>query len=269
MAEDKNLEKKMEETAKEENESEISESEAPYGLMSRIIGIFIEPGKAFSRIAEKPEIWGAVLFTFFILLVSSLLTMSKLVDLAVQTTTDMLADKGMPTEAMEKVITWTEWGTKFQSISSLITVVVIWLIFALFVYIVGLIMGQEANYKSSLAIVAYSSLPGVLIKQGILSTAMLISRDWSSASDFQLAVMRGSLSLYTLFGNTDMNAHLQAFLSMIDPFLIWSIILMVIGLKYANRTKMSGAWTTTIIAYILYLAALVPLTAMGISKLNA
>ena len=248
-------------------EDEMGETES-YGLMSRIIGVFIEPSKAFKHIAEKPEIWGPMLFMFVILLVSSLLTMNKQVDLAVQTASEMMSEKGLPADTIDQATMVTIWTTRFQSLLQTIGVLLIWLVFSLIVFIVGLILGQEANYKSSLAVVGYSSLPGILIKSGFLSTILLMTRDWSSTAEFQEAVMRSSLGLYTFLGHMEINNNLKAVFATIDPFLIWGIILMAIGLKFANRTKMSNAWTTTIICNIVYIAAMIPLIAPVIKTLS-
>jgi hypothetical protein len=192
-----------------------------------------------------------------------------MVDLNVQSASQMMSDQGLPSETIEKVTAFTAISSRFQSGISTITILIGWLLFALLVYIVGLIMGQESAYKTSWAVVAYSSLPGVLIKQGIIVTILLMSREWASLTDFQHATFRSTLSLYTLFGNQDLNPYLQGLLISIDPFLIWSMVLMAIGLKFANRTKMSHAWITTIICNIIFLAATVPMVGMGIAKMSA
>jgi hypothetical protein len=98
---------------------------------------------------------------------------------------------------------------------------------------------------------------------------MAMGRQWTDIVEFQKAAMHGSMSLYSLFGNTEMNNTLQAVLLSIDPFLIWSLILLTIGLKFANKTSTTKAFTVALIANILVIVGTAPLTAMGIAKLNA
>jgi predicted membrane protein len=255
-----------EEPSEMESEEEQEES---YGLLSRMIGVFIEPSKAFKNIAQKPEIWGALIFVFVILLASSLFTMNMMVPLSVKSAAETMSTQGLAEDAIDKASVFTEWATRLQAIFATISILVIWLVYAGVITLVGLIMGQEASFKPILAISAYSSLPGVLIKQGILTTYIAVSRSWTDISEFQKAAMGSSLSLYSIFGNSDMNTKLQALLLSIDPFLIWSIILLTIGLKFANRTSTSKSFAVALIANIILIAAMVPLTAMGLAKLNA
>jgi hypothetical protein len=267
---EKELLENEEETQWEEDEtlSETEEDE-PYGMMSRIIGVFIEPNKAFKHIGTKPEIWGAILFCLIVLLVGSLFTMNEMVDLTINFTAEMLAEQGMEPSQIETAANISGIVVRFNAIFATLQVVLMWLIYALVAYIVGLFMGQDSNYKSSLAVIGYSALPAILIKQGIIGTVVFMTGSWATIVEYQHAMMTSSLSLYTLFGNPEMNINIQALLLAIDPFMFWGLFLMAVGFKYANNVKAAQGWRTAIIMTVIIIAATVPLAVVGLSQMAA
>lgn len=267
---EKELLENEEETQWEEDEtlSETEENE-PYGIMSRIIGVFIEPNKAFKHIGTKPEIWGAILFCLIVFVVASLFTMNEMVDLTVNSTAELLAEQGMETSQIETAANISGIMVRFNSILQTLGILVFWLIYALVAYIVGLFMGQDSNYKSSLAVIGYSSLPAILIKQGIIGTLVFMTGSWATMAEYQQAMMKSSFSLYTLFGNPEMNLNVQALLLAIDPFMFWGLFLMAVGFKYANNVKAAQGWRTAIIVTVITIAAAVPLTVIGLSQMAA
>ncbi|MCD6217464.1 YIP1 family protein [bacterium] len=267
---EKELLENEEETQWEDAEmpSETEEDE-PYGIMSRIIGVFIEPNKAFKHIGTKPEIWGAILFCLVVLIVASLFTMNEMVELTVNGTAEMLAEQGMEPSQIETAANVSGIMIRFNSIFQTLGILILWLIYALVAYIVGLFMGQDSNYKSSLAVIGYSSLPSILIKQGIIGTVVFLTGSWATMAEYQHAMMTSSFSLYTLFGNPEMNFNIQALLLAIDPFMFWGLFLMAVGFKYANNVKAAQGWRTAIIVTVIIIAAAIPLTVMGLSKMAA
>ena len=150
-----------------------------------------------------------------------------------------------------------------------IGLVIFWLIYALIAYIVGLFLGQDSNFKSSLAVIGYTSLPAVLFKQGVIATYVFISGTWATYAEYQQAMITSSFSLHTLFGNPEMNTYVQAFLLAIDPFLFWGLFLMAIGFKYANKVNSAQGWKTAIVVTVITIIAAVPLTAMGLAQVAA
>jgi hypothetical protein len=243
------------------------EEEESYGMLSKIIGVFIEPSKAFKYIAKKPEIWGPILTAFILMLIVSFFTMDKLIPMTIAQTAEKLASQGMSDEKIEQASNYIAIATRFNPLSQAISFAIVWLIFGGIAYFVGLFLGQDASYKSSLAVVAYASLPAIVIKQVVISTIVLLSGSFSMITEFQLAMMKASLSLYSLFGNTNMNLNLQSALVGIDIFTIWSLFLMAIGFKYANNVKMSHAWRTSIILTLVAFLAMIPLTSMGLKAM--
>ncbi|MBU1023057.1 YIP1 family protein [bacterium] len=249
-------------------ESEDGEELEPYGMMSRIIGVFIEPGKAFRHIGTKPEILGAVLFCVFTFLISSLFTMSGMTELTINSVSEQLAETGMTPEQLEMSLNVTAWMIRLSFITSTLSVILIWLIVGLVAYIVGLFMGQEASYKSSLAVVAYSMLPAVLIKQGIIATLVFMTGSWETLVAYQAAVMKSTLSLYALFGNSSLSNTVNALLISVDPFMVWGLILMAIGFRYANKVRADQGWKTAIAVQIILIIASIPLVSMSLSKMS-
>jgi hypothetical protein len=244
-----------------------TEEEESYGMISKIIGVFIEPSKAFKYIAKRPEIWGPILASFVLMLIVSFFTMDKLTEMTLAQTAEQLQSQGMTDEQIEqatKVVAITMW---FTPLTQTLAMAFIWLIIGGVAYFIGLFLGQDSSYKSSLAVVAYASIPAIVIKQVVISTIVLLSGSFATTSEFQMAMMKASLSLYSLFGNTNMNVNLQSALVGIDIFTIWSLFLMAIGFKYANKVKMSHAWRTSIILTVVVFLAMIPLTSLGLKAM--
>ena len=249
-----------------DNASETEENE-PYGLMSRIIGVFIEPNKAFKHIGAKPEIWGAGLFCLVVLIVGSLFIMNDMVDLTINFTAEMLAEQDMEPSEIEAAANISGIVARFGALFATLQVIILWLIFALIAYIVGLFLGQDSSYKSSLAVIGYSALPAILFKQGIIATYVFLSGSWATLAEYQQAMITSSFSLYTLFGNPEMNVHIQALLLSIEPFMLWGLFLMAIGFRYANKVRPDQGWKTAIVVTVIMIAASIPLIASGLAQL--
>ncbi|MFH1513891.1 MAG: YIP1 family protein, partial [bacterium] len=200
--------------------------------------------------------------------ISSLFTMSGMTELTINSVSEQLAETGMTPEQLEMSLNVTAWMIRLSFITSTLSVILIWLIVGLVAYIVGLFMGQEASYKSSLAVVAYSMLPAVLIKQGIIATLVFMTGSWETLVAYQAAVMKSTLSLYALFGNSSLSNTVNALLISVDPFMVWGLILIAIGFRYANKVRAGQGWKTAIAVQIILIIASIPLVSMSLSKMS-
>lgn len=257
----------IKETIEPETIQTETEDEESYGMISKIIGVFIEPSKAFKHIAKKPEIWGPILTAFILMLIVSFFTFDKMLEITLAQSAEQTESMDLPDEQIElgeKIVVIT---TRLLPLLQVMQFAVIWLIIGGVAYFIGLFMGQDSSYKSSLAVVAYASLPAIVIKQVVISTIVLLVGNFSVGSEYAMAMAKSGLSLYSLFGNANMNEYLQSALMSFDVFIIWSLFLMAVGFKYANNVRMSYAWRTSIIVTLVVFVASIFLVASSLKTM--
>jgi hypothetical protein len=240
----------------EEDEEEVE----GYGVISRIIGVFTEPSKAFKHIAEKPEIWGPIILSLLVLILFTFLTLNAMVPMSEKATAELLTKLNVPQDLIDQQVAKVESSSKYGFINPVILMLLFWVITAGIVQLVSLLLGHEGGYKSTIAVIAYSTLPAVLFKTGILATLITLMGDWGGLQDYMITIMKIP-SLYGLTGAPDLQVNLKVLLSQIDPFLIWGTFLMSIGFMHANKVSRANAWKLAVVASIIWVAVNNPLPA--------
>lgn len=195
-------------------------------LWQRLIGVIANPVKTLAVVAEKPKIlWPAVVISLFNL-VFFLITSPKM-----QKYMLIVYDK-MPKQqlnaqqlaAMKSYMTGS--AIYVSGITILLMPWIIWLVYTLLFKFFNLFVGNDAPFKNLYAVSVLSSVPTVL------ATALRsIMVAFSPAESY--ASVTTSAAVVLPKGTT---GYLFAFLSTIDPFYIWSLVLLAIGGAYVLKT---------------------------------
>jgi hypothetical protein len=132
-------------------------------------------------------------------------------------------------------------------ITVIITPVIGWLIWGAVIFLISLLQGLDTAFKRVFSVVAYVSMINIL-GVGVVDKIIKLAQGAKTWEEWQ----RSKISLAALLP-AGSHGSLVGALSLIDPFFIWSAIVLAIGLTFANRCKTKAAVITVIIYVILTL----------------
>ena len=230
----------------------------PSNSFSRIIGVLFSPGQTFQEIARKPDFVVPAIVIVFAAIAAVIATVPR-IDFE-GTYREAFEAKGMSgpqmAQAMKFAIAFGKGGMYFAPLIVLGALAV-----AALIYFLGVkILGGAASYAQVYSVVLYGYMPVAirfLIKIPIVLTKHNLKIQESET------VVRSSPAFLVSFKD---NPVLFAFLSRIDVFLIWSLILVVIGLAAASRLSKAKTAAVVIAAWVLMTLLSVGAAAMGALK---
>lgn len=211
-----------------------SMNEAPWSFPRRFMAVFTRPRALFEELELRPS-WFVPLLVTVVAIVLFAVILWNPVMLPEQL--ERIADSPNAAQA-EAMLTSN--GIFFAAIFGPIVAVVIFLIYALFVWLVGAFMlGGSLSYKQSLSIVAHTSLlviPASLVKIPLAFVARSSKVSVGPGMLFPIATAEGFLGKFwsTLLMNFDL-------------FALWQTALVALGVAVIARvptTKANlGIWT--------------------------
>jgi hypothetical protein len=222
------------------------------GEGSRLTGVFFEPAKTFADVAERPGFWAPLI----LVIVVSLCTMVLFGQhvgwermLRHQFETSSRAAQMAP-EAREQAIQMQlKVAPIFAYPGIVLGVPLAWLIWA--AVLLGIVKGMmsvQVRLKQVFAIVAYSSLPSVIM--ALLTIAVMFMKP---PEDFNLnnpLVFNPG----AFMDPTTTSKFLYSVASSLDLFRLWTLVLIGIGLKAAGgkQLSMGGAMTAVFLPWAIW-----------------
>jgi hypothetical protein len=234
----------------------IEPEPTPQSFFNRLIGVYFSPGETFQEIGRAPRLLMPVIaLVVFSLAGSSIVTSKMPWESMMEQQSQRQIDSGRVTpeqgelqkEQMRKLAPFFKFATPF-----FITVysIILALILAGVAKLVSLMLATENNFKSLFAVAIYSVL-AVSIISSILFIVLLFIKpiddfDWENPLGSNLA------ALLPLIGMESTPGFLKTFLTYIDVFFIWKLILLAIGFAAVSRKlKTSTALTWVVIVALM------------------
>jgi len=217
----------------------------PQGVIDRLINIYLEPATLFKYLAVKPDFWTPWIVVGIIMLLMTAFTFPVTYDLGIEYQVQIAQRQGKSDTDIAKLVDQAQkmhtFSMVFALVSAAVTPLIGWLIGGGIVFVISLIQGLEAGFKRIFSVMAYTSLISIL-GSSIIDKVIKLARGADTIDEWQ----RSIISLAVLL---PVNAHkaLVSVLSVVDPFFIWSLVAMAIGLTYANKCRMRSAVVTVII----------------------
>ncbi len=224
------------------------DTEDRMNLWQLLVSIIDRPAATMSYVGKKPG-WAWVTPAFLVLVglvVFSVVTAPLASELAARQVQQQMVS--MPPEQAEQMADLSERLTSppmvagLSIVGGLVTLAVMWLVWAGVLYFLGLVAGGEASFAQSFALLAWSWIP--------YSVRHLTQAAYIAYSG-QLILNQG-LSFLVATGDQTKDATnwLYGLLSQFDLFYLWHLILVVVGLAAVGRFSKTKA---TIVGLI-YLA---------------
>jgi hypothetical protein len=206
---------------------------APVGgksLFARFFGILMSPRDTFAEVVTRPQWLGMMIL---VLVVTAVFTGGFLMTQVGQTAyLDTIAEKA---QQAGRTISEAEWALQekmapnmgyISAGSTLFIVPVMWLaISGLLFAVFNVALGGDATFKQVFAVLVHSS--AITVVQQLFVTPLNYVRE-SMTSATNLAVFLPML---------DESGFLAKFLGTLDLFMIWSVVVLAIGLSVLYRRK--------------------------------
>jgi hypothetical protein len=228
--------------------------------VQRIVNIFIAPSKVFADLNRDPSWWPAwllisVFALFFMYTVDKKIGFDQVAknNIAASSKLSEQMEKGTAADK-ERVLTAQTVGTKFSAYAAPVFILIFSAIFAgLLVATFNFGLGAEVRYGVALGVVFWAGVPRILYSLlGIIT--MLAGAD---PEGFNLNNPVAT-NVGFFFNRLD-HPVLHNFLSFLDIFTIWNIVLLGIGFSLVSKVKRG---TATVVAAGWFLIADLVLTAI-------
>jgi hypothetical protein len=222
------------------------------GEGSRLMGVFFEPTKTFEDVAARPNFWAPLILVIVVSLTYMVLFGQHVgwERMIRQQTMASSQAAQLPADQLEQRI---QMGAKFAPIFTyaaiLVGVPLVWLIWsAVLLGIVKGMMSAQVRLKQVFAILAYASVPGVIM--ALLSIAVMFMKP---PEDFNL---QNPLFFNpgAMMDQATSSKFLYSLASSLDLFRLWSLVLTGIGLKAAGgkQLSMGGAMTAVFLPWAIW-----------------
>ncbi|MCY3666252.1 MAG: Yip1 family protein [Gemmatimonadetes bacterium] len=215
------------------------------GLVSRMIRIFYAPGETFESLAHKrsaadwlvPAVLSAVVVTVAAVLILPITT---------EFNQEVMQQRMQGMSAEERKVVEQYQTQGIMQISTLIATPIFLLIF-LFVFaacymVMGKLLGGLLSYGQVLAIVAYAGL--ITIPQQVVKTLLILAKK-TPVVQMGLGIFLSEEALQTFSGRL---------LSLIDPFVIWSVVITSLGLSIIGQLDRSKAYAGVGVITLIWLS---------------
>lgn len=215
--------------------------------MSHLINIFLEPGKVFAELKEKPTFLVPALLVGVLTAVSAMLYFFN-VDadwFANQQLQAMSGDMSKAElEQVAKMMPGARTMAWFTAPMVLLTITITYAIFAFYYWLAGKVTGQVLRYRQGLALVAWSSMP-MLVGAVIALIAVYISSPQSTFESMQM------LNIDPLLVQLPMDHDWSRLAKSFSLLNFWVWFLAALGWKTWFRTGWGQALAVVLLPSIL------------------
>lgn len=225
----------------------MSEETTTSGGMStfqKIIGIFSAPRQTFEAIDQQPN-W---LVPYIIGLIFFFIFMFLTIDIQMADRMTLMEAQGRLTpEQMDAARSQMSGALKYVGfIVGPIVWLIMWAIMAGLFYLAGnLTIGGDSSFKKVFAVVAWSSLIGVISL--ILMTLLVISKGTTNGVGLDLTVLLDTPAI------GEEKSTLYRIFSKFDVFVIWQIVLWIIGLSVTYKATIKKAAVPILSLWVLWI----------------
>lgn len=203
----------------------------PWGALIRIL---FSPADAFALIRARSPWLPAYLLQGVVAAVVAVAGMFVVGDVIAEQmgAAPELAELGAVTDGL--VVVFAVIGGAFAFVGPVIA----GLIFALVLYISGMIFNNKASFSQLFSLSGYAEIPAML---GAVLSLILIAVAPEQAASFDL-------SLAVLVPGAP--ALVSTLLSMLSPFTLWTWVLVAVGLSHVGQVPARTAWWQTFTVFI-------------------
>ncbi len=238
-------------------EKELIEGTKQMSEIQTISNVFLEPGKTFDSLRQKPYFLIATLILLVLSFAVSMTFFSKVDDVSlrrffVEQNARNPQYESMPAEEREKMLQSQISFTKATPYISVIFIFIYVAFGGLIALAISKALGGDLTYIQGISLWVYSTLPVTIV----FSLLNLFALYFKPSQEIDLmtdtyGVVQGNLGFLT---SPRESPVFWAFLSSLDLFKIWGWSLFAIGLQRMARLSAASAWLVSATLFFLILA---------------
>jgi Yip1 domain len=237
----------------------IEPEPTPQSFFNRLIGVYFSPGETFQEIGRAPRLLLPLIALVLVTSVASYIVLSRIpeevsmriIEQQVQQQVDSgRINQEQANQQKERMIKGMTFFRGVAPFFAAVFSIVMALFFAGLVKLASLIFGGENNFKPLFTVALYSIL-AVSILSSILFIILVFIKpadefDWENPIPSNLA------AFLSVAGIAGLPKFLKTFLSYVDVFYIWRLILLAIGFAaVSKKLKTSTALTWLVVVALL------------------
>jgi hypothetical protein len=195
--------------------------------MQKIIGIYTAPRRTFEAIDQNPTWFLPFIIGVVFFLIFQYLTVDMQMDYRIEI---MEARGDVPQEQMDAAKAQMQGPVKYIGFIAgpIVWLIMIVIIAALFYVAGNLMIGGDTSFKKVFAIVAWTGLIGIV--SFIIMTLLILSKGTMHGVALDLSILLDTPAI------GEEKSILYRLLSKFDIFVIWEIILYIIGMSVTYKT---------------------------------
>ena len=228
--------------------------------MKTILQILFSPQRAFGGLKEENKFPTLALIVVLLLVAANLILM---IPVALKVSALMLTKTAvqMSEQQLERSLDIIYKMRYLTAIGGVFTSVFVFFIYALIMYILTLVAKPALGYMKAFTMIVYSNL--ALVLGGLVNTGLLYLRGIDAITSPYEVELTGLNVLTTM---EQAGGALYVFLSMVNPFQLWFVILLSIGLKVFTEMKYTKALLLSILFWII--TVIFPVVSMIFSEMT-
>lgn len=226
--------------------------------ISRLAGVVASPVETFRDIATRPDVLFPLILVFVLMLVTTMVTFPR-IDFE-SAWREQFAKQKMSEEKIDAMIANLARFQQVMAVGGTVSALVMLLIFAGVLLLAVKVLGGEGTFRSALSIVTYAWIPQVMA--GLLAIPLILRRGTIEPQEIP-TVLKSNLGF---LADPTTSMTLFSLLSSIDAFMIWTLVLLVLGfsaMSRFSRGKSAAIVLSLWLLAILIKAALASLQSMG------
>ena len=212
--------------------SDETTSTGEMSTMQKIIGIFTEPRITLEAIDKNPTWFLPFIIVVVVFMVFQFLTIDIQMDYRMEM---MDASGDIPQEQMDMAKTQMQGPFKYIGfIAGPVVMLIMMVIIAALFYVTGnLMIGGDTSFKNIFAMVNWAGLIGILSL--IIMTLLILSKGTLHGVALDLSILLDTPAI------GEEKSVLYRILSKFDIFLIWQIVVYIIGMSVAYKSTVQKA----------------------------
>ncbi len=215
------------------------EEEKKRGLIKYFIDAIVSPKEAIGEFVDKAAMWPMALLLVAINVALFIPIIPKMKEATLWALEN--GPKKVPPEQLAMVKQNLSAVVAYQSVVVILTPILVWLFIALAFKFFNIFIGSDAKFKSLLKAAVIASVPGAIatvIKNFLIYT--------TPASNLNSVSTSAALLL------SQPKGFIFGFLTAVDPFTIWNLVLLAIGTAFAMNTSPKKTGICSFVLWAIY-----------------
>ena len=245
--------------------TEPAAPEAPLGFLQRLGGVLFSPDETFRDIAARPRILAPLALLLAVAIAGAAILVPRMDFETMMRDRLEHSDKAaqMSPADMDRAVRMGSSFGKMIGYTSPVVAIGIWALIAVALWLTFRLFGNEGAYNQAFAVTLYAWIP--LTINSIIGLVVAMTR--SSIDPESMATMVASNPAVLV----DLHAHpvLFSFLSSLDLFTVWTIVLLIFGFAQVARTSKARSAAVVLSWWAVFLFFKVGFAALGAARMKA